>query len=195
VSRGKETRDRIVTTARQLFAEKGYAGATTAEIARRAAIAEGTIYRHFADKNELFIACVTPVVAENGIDISDDADVRTVVRTMLQFRLRLLEQNLEAFNILFTQAAFHPELGSLFVDRFLLARSRRVAPALERLYAQGELRRKPNELILSVGILAAIWAILNFRSVLAGHMAGATASSDELLEDLVDLVLHGIASD
>ena len=53
-----DTRARIVAEAGRLFAERGYSGTTTAEIARRAGIAEGTIYRHFRSKDDLFVACV-----------------------------------------------------------------------------------------------------------------------------------------
>jgi len=52
--RGDATRQRLLGAAAAVFVERGYAGATTKEIARRAGISEGTIYRHFADKREIF---------------------------------------------------------------------------------------------------------------------------------------------
>ncbi len=56
------TRDRLVRAAIDLFTSVGYHGSTTPEIARRAGVAEGTIYRHFASKqvllNEIYRAAV-----------------------------------------------------------------------------------------------------------------------------------------
>lgn len=52
--RGDATRQQLIDAAADVFTERGYAGATTKEIARRAEVSEGTIYRHFADKRELF---------------------------------------------------------------------------------------------------------------------------------------------
>lgn len=52
--RGDATRQQLLDAAAAVFTERGYAGATTKEIARRAGVSEGTIYRHFADKRELF---------------------------------------------------------------------------------------------------------------------------------------------
>jgi AcrR family transcriptional regulator len=46
-------RERIERAALELFAEQGVEGATTRDIARRAGLAEGTLYRHFATKEEL----------------------------------------------------------------------------------------------------------------------------------------------
>lgn len=46
-------RNSIARAALELFVEKGVEGATTREIARRAGAAEGTMFRHFASKEEL----------------------------------------------------------------------------------------------------------------------------------------------
>ncbi|HEV8388852.1 MAG TPA: TetR/AcrR family transcriptional regulator [Dongiaceae bacterium] len=47
------TRHRLRTAALELFVEQGVAETTTRDLAKRAGIAEGTIYRHFESKDEL----------------------------------------------------------------------------------------------------------------------------------------------
>ena len=47
------TRQRLIRTALELFTTRGYHDTTTAQIAKKADIAEGTIYRHFASKQQL----------------------------------------------------------------------------------------------------------------------------------------------
>ena len=47
------TRQRLVRAALELFTAQGYHPTTTPAIARKAGIAEGTIYRHFASKQQL----------------------------------------------------------------------------------------------------------------------------------------------
>ena len=49
----KGTRDRLVRAALELFTTQGYHASTTPEIAHKAGVAEGTIYRHFASKEQL----------------------------------------------------------------------------------------------------------------------------------------------
>lgn len=44
---------RIAAAAIEVFAEKGYAGATVRDIARRAGLTEGAMYRHFDSKEAL----------------------------------------------------------------------------------------------------------------------------------------------
>jgi AcrR family transcriptional regulator len=51
-----ETRSLLVRAARELFGERGYAGASIDEIAERVGVTTGGVYHHFPDKRELFRA-------------------------------------------------------------------------------------------------------------------------------------------
>lgn len=50
----KSTSELIRAAALEVFSERGYKGATMSEVAARAGIAPGTIYRYFKDKEDLF---------------------------------------------------------------------------------------------------------------------------------------------
>lgn len=49
------TRERLLTAARDLIEEGGYAAASVLAITTRAGLAAGTLYRHFGSKEELFV--------------------------------------------------------------------------------------------------------------------------------------------
>jgi AcrR family transcriptional regulator len=49
------TRDRLLRAAQELIEEGGYGAASVIAIAERAGVAAGTLYRHFASKEELFV--------------------------------------------------------------------------------------------------------------------------------------------
>ena len=53
-----ERRQAIVEAALRVFIGGSYSGATTAEIAREAGVSEPILYRHFASKRELYLACL-----------------------------------------------------------------------------------------------------------------------------------------
>src|ERR1043165_9204367 len=68
---GVATRERLIRAALELFTTLGYHGSTTPQIAQRAGIAEGTIYRHFSSKqlllNEVYrtaVAMFTRLIRE-----------------------------------------------------------------------------------------------------------------------------------
>jgi AcrR family transcriptional regulator len=53
----EETRRRIVEAAVDLHRTKGPARTSLSEVARRAGVQRNTLYRHFSDERELFMAC------------------------------------------------------------------------------------------------------------------------------------------
>src|SRR5262245_26450862 len=57
------SRAAVVTAARELFMQKGYAGTTMEEIAARAGLTKRMLYNNYADKDALFTQIVTEVIA------------------------------------------------------------------------------------------------------------------------------------
>jgi AcrR family transcriptional regulator len=55
-ARTAETQRALLDAAREVFAEQGFAGASIAEVVRRAGSSVGSLYHHFGGKSELFIA-------------------------------------------------------------------------------------------------------------------------------------------
>ncbi len=79
----RDTRQRILESARRMFGEKGYALTTTAAIARDANIGEGTLFNYYRTKGELFVAAVfegyrpekyvpAPLAAVNEATLADE---------------------------------------------------------------------------------------------------------------------------
>jgi AcrR family transcriptional regulator len=58
VEHAEDTRTALLTSAQELFAEKGYAATHLVEIARHARVTTGALYHHFADKKDLLHAVI-----------------------------------------------------------------------------------------------------------------------------------------
>ena len=80
-----ERRQAIVDAALPVFATGSYSGATTAGIARAAGISEPILYRHFASKRELYLACLEAAwlsfrgALETKLDEAGDHDAVTAM--------------------------------------------------------------------------------------------------------------------
>ena len=106
--RSLETRERLVEAALHVFADHGFAGASTREIARRAGVALAALPYHFTTKEALWKAAAGRIFAQLGESFGrrlqglEGVDERT--------RLRLLLGDFVRF-----QAA-HPELHRFMIQ-------------------------------------------------------------------------------
>ncbi|MEU3016384.1 TetR/AcrR family transcriptional regulator [Nocardiopsis sp. NPDC007018] len=78
----------ILGAAAGVFAERGYEGATTAAICKRAGVGSGTLFHYFPDKRTVFLAIVADDLAEataalERIDRSDPAAALDAVLDLL----------------------------------------------------------------------------------------------------------------
>lgn len=112
----QEVRNRILTSARQEFYEKGYEGAAMRSIAAAAGTSLGNLYRYYRNKQELYAAVVGSVVdecverTEKRFDVSPDGIERSV-NGMVNF----VGENREVFKILVSGPA---EYYTDFLRRF-----------------------------------------------------------------------------
>ena len=90
--RTEATRGRLITTARRLFAENGFAATSTEEILSEAAVSRGALYHHFPSKTDLFQATFEQVEDELTAHVMETAASSGETDPM-----RLLELGFDAF--------------------------------------------------------------------------------------------------
>jgi AcrR family transcriptional regulator len=71
--RSDATRGALLSVARELFTERGYAATSTTEIVERAGVTRGALYHHFAAKNDLFRAVFEQLEAELAEQVAREA--------------------------------------------------------------------------------------------------------------------------
>ncbi|MDJ0868961.1 MAG: TetR/AcrR family transcriptional regulator [Myxococcota bacterium] len=98
-----QQRQRIMESARLVFFRDGFMAANLDEVAQRAGVAKGTLYRYFDNKAELYVA----ILAENGDAfehkmreaVKSDESAPDQLRTISRFYLRHWLSNREYFQI------------------------------------------------------------------------------------------------
>lgn len=117
----QERRRKIIQAAVTLFSEKGFAGTTTKELARKAGISEALLFRHFPDKKKLYQAILTTKMEEQIPALFDGflqkGDLREILR---ELAFRIARQNAKDSSfmklLLFSALEGH-ELSDLFFQR------------------------------------------------------------------------------
>jgi len=185
------TRGRLVRTALELFTTRGYHDTTTAQIAKKAGVAEGTIYRHFASKqqlvNELYRAAqrwATKVVQETQHDPAAGA-----ARAQLSAVAHGLVEG-AAHETAVVKLGFLEDLATLLDDE-----SRRTARefrvALERIVAEGKAQGTVRT--GAVEIWAGVW-MATMRHALEKVVSGEWKPADTGVRLVIDAAWKAIAA-
>jgi AcrR family transcriptional regulator len=75
--RAHATRTALMSAARELFTDRGYAAVGTEEIVARAKVTRGALYHHFADKRDLFRAVHEEIEGQLVTDIAAQVEGET----------------------------------------------------------------------------------------------------------------------
>jgi len=119
-----DTREKILTAALEIFSVKGFHGTTVDEIAERAALGKGTVYRHFHSKKGLFSELIRLKVAEleetvQGA-IDPQADVLDIIETYLRAYFSFFDRNRDLYKVLIQeQSDFGAEVKALYIGNIL----------------------------------------------------------------------------
>jgi AcrR family transcriptional regulator len=98
-------RARIIDTAIQHFAQRGYEGARVEDMARELKIAKGSVFQHFKTKEGLFLEVYKKAVRDLGRFLDVPAEVRAggfyaIVRYWLDWTSRLIQRDWIPFRVM-----------------------------------------------------------------------------------------------
>jgi AcrR family transcriptional regulator len=181
-----EARQDILLAAAEVFARRGYADATLAELAAAAGFAAPSLYRYFESKEEIFRSLAELVRRELGATFDAPADRATPLAARLEALLaaqhRLAESRRAVFAVLTNPGAEAPaefrRIGSPSVGfRFY---EERLTEWLRRNAARAELRHPPEI------------AARAFTGIVFAYHCEAQPAAD--LRLIVQLALEGIST-
>jgi AcrR family transcriptional regulator len=189
----EELTDRVLEAAAEEFEQAGYAGATTAAIARRADVTEAQIFRMFGSKRELFHAAIFAPLNRHfqGFQarrVGDDASPEAMALVYMDELQDFIERHSRMLMSLITASAYSRDttegVGELEGLRAYFDRG--AAMLRERCEDRGDGMVDP-ALMVRVSF-AAVLANVMFRDWLFASGTDETAMRSAIAE----FVLHGI---
>lgn len=189
----EQRRQDILEAALKVFASKGYSGSTTAEIARAAGVAEGTIFRHFPTKKDLLIAVLEPKVLDGLIQLDKDHREDTPTeffRHFLRNRLDLIKEHEALVRLMFAEAQYHIEVREALFKGILGQGISIIRPWFIKGVERGDFRDLP-----FIPTMRSFMGMVMFYG-LFGHVFQSFSpekTSEEAADQMLDLFLHGLA--
>jgi AcrR family transcriptional regulator len=142
-----ERRAAIVQSAIHLFAEKGFRGATTRELAAALRVTEPVLYQHFQTKKDLYRAIIEFKLAEveagaaGILQLAAGDDDRAFFAAIGELMLERFEKDPELTRLVLYSSLERHELSELFFDRAIAALYQLVAGFIRRRARAGALRK------------------------------------------------------
>lgn len=198
-----EKQMKILEAAIEMFAEKGYSATSTSEIAKRAGVAEGTIFRHYKTKKDLLLAIVTPTLIKSVAPFLAKEFVKEVfeneyhhfedfVRALLKNRYEFVKKYLPVIRIFLQEMAFHAEIKEPFKRIFMTHVYEKFKRIIEHFQRKGEIISIPPESVIRMTITTIAGFIITQLIVLPHHKGNAEQEEAEI-ERTIQFLMHGLA--
>jgi AcrR family transcriptional regulator len=197
---GKE--QKILEAAIAVFSEKGFSGATTSEIAKRAGVAEGTIFRYFKTKKDILQGILIqmlnmagePIIIEGVRKIllnTENKDLRGVLKAFICDRLEVLESVFPMIKVIITEALYHDDIREAFFQN-IISKVFEVFTIFHRqMLERGLIRENVNALTMARSIIGNVVLLVFYRQFFADRLNGQ--DMDKELDAVIDIIMYGIS--
>ncbi|MEX2015994.1 MAG: TetR/AcrR family transcriptional regulator, partial [Candidatus Hydrogenedentales bacterium] len=182
--------DRLLDSARRIFAERGYQGTSVREIIEDAGVTRPVLYYYFKNKEALFSHLIKAPFDEacDTLDaiLADKGDCRAKLKRWVAYAFDRAQRSPDMVRLLL-QFFFSPPVADFALDKEALGQERfvRLVALMEQGLTRGELRGADAE------TLARAFAGMVDMQVLSLFSDPNSALSPELGDRLVDLFLDG----
>ncbi len=183
----------ILQASEEVLLEKGYQDASMDEIAARVGIAKGTLYLHFASKEDLVVALVEREMQNFLKVIEDIVASSTTARATLEAILRVMYTGLlgRRFQLLSSLVENIDARKQLLARREGLRSSKeRISHIITQLLEQGKAAGEFDRAMPTQIMLSAFFTLLPHRG---SELYTGLITSDELVTHLIHFYFKGIS--
>jgi AcrR family transcriptional regulator len=190
---------KILNAAIETFSEKGFAASSTSEIAQKAGVAEGTIFRHYKTKKDLLLSIVAPTMAKliapfvlknfNKVLDSDYPRYEDFLRAVIINRMEFARNNLKIIKIMLHEIPFQDELQQQFKEHIAKKVIKRIEEIFDHFQKEGQLAPVPSHAAMRFTISVIIGYLLT-RFLLLPELDW---DDEKEIDYSIDFIMHGLA--
>ena len=192
----------LLDAALALFVDKGFAATRAEEVAARAGVSKGTLYRYYPSKEELFKAvvrnCLVARIAEGADMVAQHQGTASELLTLVMgewWRQVGLGVAGGISRVMMAEARQFPELARFYADEVIEPTHALIGGLIERGIASGEFRPVPVMETVHVLIGPLLHLMLAEHSFGPCKLRGVTIDPAAVLATQLDLIFRGLMAD
>lgn len=196
---GEERKLQILRVAVRLFSQRGFSGTTTREIAQAAGVSEAMVFRHYANKEELYAAILDHKACSSVIwdptelvaDAIERKDDRAVFEGLALGALEAHEQDCEFQRLLLHSALEEHELARMFWERTVMQFYDFLGAYIKERQKDGALRQVDPKIVVRALIGMIVHHSLN-NNLWDKQRQLLNISNEEAAKAFTEILLNGI---
>lgn len=193
---------RILEAAISISVEKGFSSTTTSEIAKRAGVAEGTIFRYFKTKKDIIhgimlqaIKITTDKIILNPLNNifknEDQKDLRTILKEILIDRLELVQKFFPMFRVLVSEMLFHQDMREVIYKNLIQKMEKEVMEFYKTMVSRGQIRSDIDPKLIIRNIVGSFIAFIAQKMLFTPSFNLSEAEKE--IDDMITLIIDGIS--
>lgn len=193
----EDRRHNIITAAKQLFSEKGYAATGLREIAEKAGVSLGNIYNYFKNKEEIFCSIFTP--EEIGFTLKATlehlaGDFPFNIAGLVLSMKKTVDQNIELYRLYYIDLIeFGGKNTNAMFEYFLSLGKSVFRNYLDQKISEGKLRDFDYDFLAKQFLVSMISFFSSMHTIPA--MKIENYSDEEMAKIIAEVLLRGIVKE
>ena len=193
----EERRTQIIEVAMDLFARKGFKGATTRAIAEVAGVSEAIIFRHFATKEDLYDAIIEHTLEkrrhlweQDKSKVAAEGDLETLLHGFATAYIARNRQDPTFIRLMMYSALEDHKFRERFLDMHRSPHMRAVRRAIEKGVQEGVYRHVDPRLTAR----SFLWTLMQYcvSRFVASSRPVDPGNDEEMVENLVRVYAGGL---
>lgn len=193
---------RILEAAIQISNEKGFSSTTTSEIAKKAGVAEGTIFRYFKTKKDIMhgillqavkIAADKVVLTSLGKIFKNEKqkDLRAILKDILIDRLELVQKFFPMFRVILSEALFHEDIREVMYNNLFTKMEQQILAFYKKMAESGQIRTDIEPMIIMRNIIGSFFAFIGQKMLFTDNFK--LSENEKEIDDMISLLIDGIS--
>jgi len=194
-----EKQKKIFESALEIFAEKGFSGTSTGEIAKKAGVAEGLIFKHFKNKKLLFQKIAFLVIEKLIIPLTvqrtkkflgeNYTDIRVFLTLFFQERLDFVQKHQSFLRIFIQDLPIDRDLQIFARDQFEKTMYPIVREFIERHQRAGIIKPIEPEIIIRM-VITSFFGYAFLKFILFPEHAW---NDERQIQQTIEIIANGIS--
>ena len=183
----------ILEASIKLFAKKGSANTSTAQIAKEAGVSVGTLFHYYKTKDDLLLAIVIPAIKklfaemDYGISLENSTSLESYLTELFQLRMNYFKRNWELFQVALKEVFYKEEFKQRILPQVQEEGVIFLIRIVEHFKEKGDLQDLPTEKIVNY-----IMNIISGFTFVKLLNLPARLINDEEMEGLASFMVNGL---